>query len=207
MFFIRKKGKNNRIIIVQNGQERPLRFLERIQGLRIRIRGNNNTVKIGLPMKAIKSKIGIKADNSLIEIGANTTLRQVAVDCNGQVGQTLKIGKDTIMGITEIYLGDASQVLIGENCMFAHNVYIWAADAHPILDKNTNEIINTQKNPLVIGDNCWLGKNVTLTKNVVLPNNTIVATGSVVTKRFSEEYTAIAGNPADVVKTDVIWKR
>ena len=40
-------------------------------------------------------------------------------------------------------------------------------------------------------------------KNAFLADYTIVGAGSVVTKKFSEPHTIIAGNPARVVRTDV----
>lgn len=45
-------GKNNKIIIVDNGKERELKTEEIVDGINIEINGNNNILKIQLPIKA-----------------------------------------------------------------------------------------------------------------------------------------------------------
>lgn len=42
-------------------------------------------------------------------------------------------------------------------------------------------------------------------KNGNLPPNTVVAADAVVTKTFTEEFTILAGNPAKVIKRNVMW--
>lgn len=57
----------------------------------------------------------------------------------------------------------------------------------------------------MIKNHCWIGYGAFITKNVQLPNNTIVGLASVVTEKFFEEYTVIAGNPAKIIKRNVTW--
>ena len=102
---------------------------------------------------------------------------------------------------------DAAKIIIGNDCMFSYSVEVWASDAHSIIDKDSKKILNKVSKPLVIGNHCWLGCGVMLTKNACLANYTIVGAGSVVTKPFIQEYIAIAGNPAKIVKENVNWER
>ena len=53
----------------------------------------------------------------------------------------------------------------------------------------------------------WIGNDVKITKKAFIPNNTIVGIGSVVSSKFEEENTVIAGNPAKVVKRGVKFDR
>ena len=91
--------------------------------------------------------------------------------------------------------------------MCSRFVTIYTQDGHNIYDKNSNEIINIPKNSVIIGDNVWIGHGVNILKNTSLPNNTIVGIASVVNKKFEEECTAIAGNPAKIVKRNVYFER
>lgn len=91
--------------------------------------------------------------------------------------------------------------------MISYNINIWCGDGHKIMDISNNQVINIQKEPLVIGSHTWISNNVSITKNAKIPNNSVVAMGSVVSKKFEEENTCIAGNPAVVVKRNITWNR
>ena len=46
-----------------------------------------------------------------------------------------------------------------------------------------------------------------INNNVTIPDNTIIeANSNVVSKTFKEEYTAITGNPAKIIKQIIYWK-
>ena len=50
-------------------------------------------------------------------------------------------------------------------------------------------------------------REVTVLKGSEVPNNTTVAFRAIVTKKFTEENTILAGAPAKVVKNNVNWER
>ena len=97
-------------------------------------------------------------------------------------------------------------VILGKDCMLSSGIVIRAADGHTIFDINTKLPINNAK-PIILGDHIWVGADVTILKGTKIPSNTIIGTGSLVSKEFTEEYSAIAGTPAKVVKTDINWDR
>ena len=81
-------------------------------------------------------------------------------------------------------------------------------DSHPTSAKlrqdhfnnvyNTNSLENlldTNKSPIIISDDVWIGFNSTILKGVKIGKGAIVASCAVVTKDV-EEYTVVAGNPA-----------
>ena len=78
---------------------------------------------------------------------------------------------------------------------------------HSTIDKDSKKLLNRVCKPVIIGNHCWLGCKAIITKNARLPNNTIVGAGSVVCKPFEQEYIALAGNPAKIVKENVDWER
>ncbi|HEI3816188.1 TPA: acyltransferase, partial [Escherichia coli] len=71
---------------------------------------------------------------------------------------------------------------------------------------DNNKVLNASK-PIILGDHVWVGAKATFLKGTVIPNNSIIGTGSIVSKEFTEQFTAIAGIPAEVVKTGVNWDR
>ena len=71
------EGENNKILIIENGIERELRYDEKIEGLDIKIIGKNNTIKIFLPSHfenasfIIGSNVTKKFEKTNIIIGGN----------------------------------------------------------------------------------------------------------------------------------------
>ena len=89
----------------------------------------------------------------------------------------------------------------------SNSIRIWGSDGHAIMDKDTKEFLNKPSHPVIIGNKCWIGEAVRIQKRAIIPDNTIVGAGSIVTKKFTEENTIIAGNPAKIIKQNVIWSR
>jgi acetyltransferase-like isoleucine patch superfamily enzyme len=113
------------------------------------------------------------------------------------------------LGKTEIHIGNyclispgvrisaAKSIRIGDNCMFASNVYISDSDWHGIY--NRIRPFRSEK-PIIIEDNVWLGERVIVNKGVCIGENSVIGAGSIVTKNIPANSIA-AGNPARVIKT------
>ena len=113
------------------------------------------------------------------------------------------------LGETEIRIGNyclispgvrisaAKSVQIGDNCMFAANVYISDSDWHGIY--NRIRPFRSEK-PVVLENNVWLGERVIVNKGVRIGENSVIGAGSIVTKDIPANVIA-AGNPARVVKS------
>ena len=198
---------NNQIIVVENGISKKLSFWQNPKGLKINIMGRNNLVTIKFPIKLCNSEIFIRSDNTITEIEAKE-LRKVNIFYNNGDCQTCEIKEGTTIYGADIFIEDSNTgVIIGEDCMFSYGIVIRTSDAHSILDKDTKKILNFPKGILQIGNHCWVGQNVVIGKNAKLPDNTIVGLAAVVTKPFIEEYTALGGNPARVIKRNITWDR
>lgn len=90
--------------------------------------------------------------------------------------------------------------------MFSSGITVRAADGHTIFDINSGEVINRAK-PITIGNHVWIGANSIILKGASIPNNSILGTGSVISKPFKDEFVAIAGIPADIIKRNIGWHR
>lgn len=204
--FVLPFGGNNKIILVkQNGTEK--RILG-VKGVKVKFHGSNAIFKVYEPIPHfIKCKFTF-ADNSLISIKSSTDdIRKLEVMTEAK-GSKLIIGEN--FGINSgyflFYKKENNKIEIGDDCMFSKNITIRTCDGHNIRSIETGEIINEDKD-IKIGNHVWLGQDVSILKGVEIPDNTIIAFKSVVTKRFSEENTILAGIPAKIVKTNVNWER
>jgi len=60
----------------------------------------------------------------------------------------------------------------------------------------TDYLQHVDADPIIIGDNVWIGANACILPGVRLGNHVVVAAGAVVTKSFDEDDILIAGVPA-----------
>lgn len=205
-------GENNRIIIIENGEERLLGGNERIPGLDIAICGDNNEIRIHRPctIERVSIQIGVPAANSKnngvqIEIGEKSTFVGMYVRCAAGERQFLRFGRGSRIWGGEIILDETSGCIIGNDVNCSNSIHIWGSDGHAILDKNNpTKILNEVSGPITVGDHTWIGQAVRLQKNARIPANSIIAAAAVVTKAFEEEYTIIGGFPAKVIKRNCL---
>ncbi|MBR2922361.1 MAG: hypothetical protein IKC10_03465 [Alphaproteobacteria bacterium] len=172
----------------------------------ISIEGNNNKIIIGDKLKCLgQYYINIVGnDNSIIIDDDLQILQNLKIwnSLNCQGGK-IRIGKNVSFYDSEIHLyDDKSSISIGDECIFAYNAVIHAADGHAIFQNN--KLINQAKK-CVIGKHCWIGRNVLILKNTVIPNGCIVAANTTICKKYNQENTIITNN--GIVKTDIHWDR
>lgn len=111
---------------------------------------------------------------------------------------TLEIGNKTYIG-AKAHIRVNSHIKIGENVAIAWNVTLMDSDFHNYMIDSIKQQITKE---LIIGNNVWIGNNVIILKGVTIGDNAIIAAGSVVTKDVKQG-TAVAGNPAKVIKNNV----
>ena len=84
---------------------------------------------------------------------------------------------------------------------FGKNVWIGPRVSIISMNHNTQNYWRyLPADPVIIGDNCWLGANVVILPGVRLGNHVVVAAGAVVTQSFPEDDILLAGVPARVIK-------
>ena len=129
---------------------------------------------------------------------------KISVEAEGK----LNIGNNLIV-TAESSIICRDEISLGKNVMISWETQIMDSDLHPIIDSE-NKIINKDE-PIVIGDNSWIGSRVMILKGVKLPKGAIVAAGSTLTKGTlknieEKEYSLIGGNPIKILKEDVTFK-
>ena len=143
--------------------------------------GSDNTIIIGENARIINTTFHQEDNKNTISVGNNTN----------------------ICGKTELACIEGTDIEIGNDCLFSSNIFFRTGDSHSVTDLNGKRI-NPSKN-IKIDNHVWIGQSVTITKGVSIPQNCIIGIGSIVTKRFEEENSAIGGNPAKIIKRGVNW--
>jgi len=193
-----------------------------------KIRGKNNRIRHGGAMLSGVT-FDISGNDNNIEIGENCILNHVVFYVRGN-GHTLVInsgcrfnrggsiwfedqncslviGKNSTFEDAHLALTEPNSTMtIGNDCLFAYDIDVRTGDSHSIISKSTNERINYAEN-VFIGDHVWVAAHSILLKGSIIPNDSIVATGSVVTKKFTQDGILIGGNPAKQLKNGITWSR
>ena len=196
---------DNKIIVIENGQEREVP-IDYFQGLKIVLKGKNNTIKIHAPFKFINSFIHMQDDNFL-EIH-ETSFSIGGTDFGlGKNAKTI-VGKNFSSGGGTLIANNVSgnTMIIGNDCMLGRQVIIRADDGHVICQKGTKKIINNSSGTK-IGNHVWIAERVFIGKNVEIGDNCVVGACAVMTKGSSEQNVIWAGVPAKIVKRDIDWYR
>jgi acetyltransferase-like isoleucine patch superfamily enzyme len=96
-------------------------------------------------------------------------------------------------GFSGTVIGAFKLIKIGDNVRCGANTLITDSDWHPE-DSRAGE-----PQPVIIGNNVWLGLNVVVLKGVEIGDNALIGANSVVTKNIPANVIA-AGNPCRVIK-------
>lgn len=145
--------------------------------------------------------------DSLLIVSLRCLWAQKVLRHNGDV--PWPVPKTTrIKGVENIHYTDLAPGISGyayfdgrNGIYFGRNV--WVGPNVSIISKNHNINDYTEyeeDEPIVIGDNVWLGFGSIILPGVKLGSHVVVAAGSVVSKSFEEDDILIGGIPAKVIK-------
>lgn len=183
---------------------------------RLNVCGNGNTVTIGTNVTG-RLSISIYGDNCSVKIsseviGGGTSIMIGAPGAPAR-NVSITIGKGTTFSgpCTLRAMDDESKITIGADVMFSEGIHVWASDTHSILDAAGT--LQNRGGEVIIGDHTWIGMDAKIGKNVKIGEGSIIGWNSVVCaagKALGGSYpprVLLAGNPAQIRKTDVIWSR
>ena len=176
-----------------------------------RIRGINNRIHIA-PSGGSAFIININGNNNVIRVGRANRMMSLAVECGSHVPAHethLEIGDacSTEAGTRVLLHTSGGQCRIGNDCLISGGITFRCGESpHLIFEKDTGAYLDLSKG-IEIGQHVWIGEKAYLTKNAAVPSDCVVAAASVVTRRFTETHSVVAGNPATVVKRNIQWFR
>lgn len=124
-------------------------------------------------------------------------------------GSRVVVGPDGILSLGDNFCNTAAMNLIcwksivfGQNVTISWNTLIMDTDFHEIVSLETGNTYEKTK-PIKIGSKVWICTRSVILKGAVVPNGCIVGAGALISRKFTEENSIIAGNPAQVVKSGV----
>jgi acetyltransferase-like isoleucine patch superfamily enzyme len=120
------------------------------------------------------------------------------------VGGRLTLGDDFVLS-AESQLVCHQSITFGRGCLVSWDVLVLDSDFHEITYENGST--STVQAPVVLGDRVWVGARASVLKGVQLGDDVVVAAGSMVSRSVQANGVVLAGNPAQVVREGVRWRR
>ena len=159
--------------------------------LKIKISGNNNTVRVGEKCVFDNLKIRIVGDNNKIIFGEGTSF-----------------GRNGSINLTELVPNESRgrSIIIGDNCMVSYDVDIRNSDGHPIYSLDNEKIIINQNDNIDIANNVWIGARAMILKGSNVNENSVIGACSLV-RGTVESNSIYAGIPAKKIKSNIFWKK
>lgn len=111
-------------------------------------------------------------------------------------GDHISIGPRTFVNFNLTAL-DTATITIGSDCQIGPNVQL-LTPTHPVDPTMRRDKLEAAQ-PIVIGDNVWLGGGVIVCPGVTIGENSVIGAGSVVVRDIPANVVAV-GNPARVIK-------
>lgn len=112
-----------------------------------------------------------------------------------EAAATIRIGERTaVMNGSEVIARQA--VTIGADCLIGPHTIIYDSDFHGLDPRQRLQSGETE--PVVIGDNVWVGTRVMILKGVSIGRDCVIAAASVVTRDVPDGM-IVGGNPARTI--------
>jgi acetyltransferase-like isoleucine patch superfamily enzyme len=171
--------------------------------LNIEVIGNENFIRIDEGTVLPSCSIKIRGNKNVIVISGNCRISGEYLLEGFQ--NTIKIGSETTIEHATLSATESKSIEIGKDCMLSNNISIQTSDSHSIISSINHKRINGPGN-VVLKDHVWIAPRVNILKGITIESGSVVGIGSIVTKDIPQNC-VFAGNPAKMIKSNVIWKR
>lgn len=168
-------------------------------------RGSGNRIRIGPGAKLLDCDILMHGSGLVLEIEAGVSVSLEARLRLFDEGSSIRIGRGTTIESARIASLGGASVDIGRDCMLAYEIDIRNSDSHSLLDQETGERLNPERD-VHLGDHVWVGGRVALLRGASVAHDSVIGYGSIVTKSFAP-HSVLVGAPARVVREGVGWDR
>jgi acetyltransferase-like isoleucine patch superfamily enzyme len=170
---------------------------EGVVSLRARIDGVPKNIRVGKEARVRREAWLTCQKDSSINIGEGTSISSYVKIKSTNAGY-VNIGKHCNIHSFGVIYGDGG-VTIGDHVRIATHTVI-VPNNHQFDDANKNIYEQgTERKPIVIKDDVWIGAHVTILAGVTIGAHAVVAAGAVVTKDVPEN-AVVAGVPAKILR-------
>lgn len=164
--------------------------------------GSDNLIEFGEGCRLSRCKIQVFGNGNRIKIEQDCVCRDMDIWLSD--GGTIEIGHNThFVGKIHIACTEGKAVKIGERCLFSNDIVIRTGDSHSILD-NKGQRINPAAD-VSIDNHVWIGQQVVMLKGANIGKESVIGANSLVAGKKFGNQVVLAGNPAKVIKENVMW--
>jgi len=211
-FSIVKAAKNleiGNIKVIGNGQPNYIAFNPQAKLLgNIRVnfarKASHNLFVFGDNVKVGDGEVNFFANRGTVFFGNNNRHHNSPIIRTWSDDSLIFFGNNTTsnhLNVSSKY----SSIIIGEDCMFATDVWIRNSDEHLMFDLESLEVINSGGD-VIIYPHTWICQDALILKNTKIGAGSIIGAKSLV-NRDVPSFSLVAGNPAKVLKSNVSWER
>lgn len=167
--------------------------------------GSNNLAIVGKDLPC-NGSVTFKNNNGTFILGGDTPNQcKLIVKLLG-TSSTFFFGRHSSANTLHCIInGENTKVIIGDDCMFAKDVWIRNSDMHSIFDLESGEWLNPAGD-ILIDPHVWVGQDSLILKNTQIGFGSIIGAKSLVNKKIPKCSLA-AGIPAKKIKDNVSWDR
>ena len=97
------------------------------------------------------------------------------------------------------------KIIFGDDCLISWDCLFMDTDFHQVYDFSNKKINDDRE--IIIGKNVWIGCRSLVLKGSMINDNSIISAQSKVNRKFNETNVIISGDPAEIVKKNINWKR
>ncbi|MBE7064235.1 MAG: hypothetical protein E7384_00245 [Ruminococcaceae bacterium] len=152
----------------------------------------------------LNSRIRFTGDNSVMYFDENNS--PISIDARTGYDSVIYFGKNNYVNPKErltLYATERKHIVIGDECLFSFDVYLYTSDPHLIYDLNRKRV-NSAKS-IVVGEHVWIGQNSLILKGSHIGSGSVIGGGSVVPGKKVKSNCVYAGNPVRRVKSDIYF--
>lgn len=173
--------------------------------------GGGNTLTVGKNIEFKRLSVIFRGSGAVCQIGNvgnvfGNSRRNFSASFDLGNNSKIIIGDNcTAVGMACSARQRGSTITIGNDCMFAMDIDIWAEDFHPIYDVSTKQKIN-RKAEVRIGNHVWVSKGAAILTGSNIGDGSVIGYRSLVKGRVPNNC-VVTGMPGRVTKRDIAWER
>jgi acetyltransferase-like isoleucine patch superfamily enzyme len=144
----------------------------------------------------IESNVGLMRYPRNIRVADEVVIKEGVRICACNDRAQIRIGARTTIGY-HTFIFASESISVGDDCLIAPFVYLVDSNHGTRRDERINRQPNTTE-PIVIGNDVWIGAKATVLAGVTIGDGAIIASGAIV-NRDVEPYTIVGGAPAKMI--------